>query len=195
MTVPDNKQTPAPKGVHRRPKKSSLRYIRPPRGPRKPWVLYCMEERPKLKMNRPDAKFGEITRLLSKQWNDLDSAQSQRFFNAAEEDFNRYREEMAVFIKKFQQNEKKRHRKPKRKGPYIMFTRENYHDMALKHPGKLCPFIGKALGQVWKNMTPEEKDVYAKMSDAQYAIDLKEFEARMATEASTTSASTCSEQT
>merc|ERR1711915_869759 len=55
------------------------------------------EERPALVKSRPGLKIGEVTKVLAAKWNKLGPAEKEKFQKLADEDKERYLEEMEVW--------------------------------------------------------------------------------------------------
>merc|ERR1712002_302965 len=55
------------------------------------------EERPALVAARPGLKIGEVTKVLAAKWNKLGPAEKEKFVKLADEDKDRYLEEMKVW--------------------------------------------------------------------------------------------------
>merc|ERR1711911_236045 len=55
------------------------------------------EERPGLVAARPGLKIGEVTKVLAAKWNKLGAAEKEKFIRLADEDKDRYLEEMKVW--------------------------------------------------------------------------------------------------
>merc|ERR1719209_1521328 len=55
------------------------------------------EERPSLVAARPGLKFGDVTKVLAAKWNKLGAAEKEKFIELADEDKNRYLEEMKIW--------------------------------------------------------------------------------------------------
>ena len=55
-----------------------------PKHTRSPYLFFCMEERQKLLKKHPDLKFGEISRDLSDEWNEMSETKKKRFIKLSE---------------------------------------------------------------------------------------------------------------
>ncbi|XP_069782058.1 SWI/SNF-related matrix-associated actin-dependent regulator of chromatin subfamily E member 1-like isoform X2 [Narcine bancroftii] len=82
-----------PKGKKRKPPKD----FTPPRAPTTGYVLFLNEQRAKLKIERPELPFTEITKLLGTQWSQLSQEGKQKYIDEAEKDKRRYIEELKAY--------------------------------------------------------------------------------------------------
>jgi len=62
-----------------------------------PYFCFMREERPALVKSRPGLKIGEVTKVLAAKWNKLGPAEKEKFQKLADEDKERYLEEMEVW--------------------------------------------------------------------------------------------------
>ena len=61
------------------------------------YFLYSMYARPKVKEDYPDASFGDIAKIISKQYKTLSDKERKQWEKKAEEDKERYQREMAAY--------------------------------------------------------------------------------------------------
>ena len=61
------------------------------------YFLYSMHARPKVKEDYPDATFGDIAKIISKQYKSLTDKEKKQWEKKAEEDKERYQREMAAY--------------------------------------------------------------------------------------------------
>jgi len=62
-----------------------------------PYFCFMREERPSLVAARPGLKIGEVTKVLAARWNKLSAGEREKFIKLADEDKDRYLEEMKVW--------------------------------------------------------------------------------------------------
>lgn len=62
------------------------------------FFLYSQVERPNVKINHPEASFGDIARILSAQYKALSETQMKKWVKKAEQDKIRYQEEMKHYV-------------------------------------------------------------------------------------------------
>lgn len=83
----------------------------PPKPPSSAYFLYCKDRRNILKEQNPKATFGEISKMLGREWRDLDKSVKQNYVNQAKANFEKHE----IALKKF--NDMHRHNtKKKSKG-------------------------------------------------------------------------------
>ena len=61
------------------------------------YFLYSIEARPQVKGEYPDASFGDIARIISKQFKELGEKEKKKWEKKAAEDKERYQREMAEY--------------------------------------------------------------------------------------------------
>lgn len=64
---------------------------------------------------------------------------------------------------------------PHKKSPYIFFIREKYKEVSRANPDKKGRELMKLLGEMWKNLDRNQKEIYEKMADEDYQRALKYF--------------------
>jgi len=86
----------APQPRKRKAPKPKKDPTKPKRG-LSPYFCFMREERPQLVASRPGLKIGEVTKVLAARWNKLGAGEKEKFIELADEDKNRYLEEMKVW--------------------------------------------------------------------------------------------------
>eukprot|EP00980_Cylindrotheca_fusiformis_P023858 scaffold11076_cov122-Cylindrotheca_fusiformis.AAC.2 len=61
------------------------------------YFLYSVHARPMVKKENPDASFGDIARLISKQFKELSDKDKKKWEKKAAEDKERYKREMEAY--------------------------------------------------------------------------------------------------
>ncbi|XP_032876960.1 uncharacterized protein LOC116973201 isoform X4 [Amblyraja radiata] len=89
---PKKRKSGWPKGKKRKPPKD----FAAPRAPTTGYVLFLNEQRSKLKIEHPELRFTEITKLLGTQWSQL-SQEGKHYIDEAEKDKCRYIEELKAY--------------------------------------------------------------------------------------------------
>ena len=59
-------------------------------------MLFCKEERPKIKAANPDMKFSEFGAEMGKRWKELDPLEKQKYTDLHEELRQKYNQDMAA---------------------------------------------------------------------------------------------------
>jgi len=62
------------------------------------FFCYSQAERPNVKLNHPDASFGDVARILSAQYKALSEKEMKKWVKKAEQDKIRYQEEMKHYV-------------------------------------------------------------------------------------------------
>ena len=91
------------KGRNAAPQPRKRNAPKPKKDPTKPkrglssYFCFMREERPSLVASRPGLKIGEVAKVLAAKWNQLGAADREKFVKFADEDKDRYLEEMKVW--------------------------------------------------------------------------------------------------
>lgn len=85
-----------PKGKKRR---KTFRDSNAPKAPLTGYVRFLNEQREKVRAERPDLNFPEVTKLLGAQWSKLSTEEKQRYLDEAEKDKERYMMELEAYQK------------------------------------------------------------------------------------------------
>lgn len=115
-----------PKG-RKRPKKTP-KDLTAPRQPLTGYVRFLNDRREKFRAENPNMPFAEITKVLAAEWSALPHDQKQQYLNAAEQDRERYLQEVAAYkqseaYKLF--SEQQASKKPKDEGEETLQEPEN----------------------------------------------------------------------
>lgn len=82
--------------------KKSAKKVKMPGEPQKPMTAYLFfqqDQRSRISSENPGASFGEITRLIAKEWKELPADEKKSYENKAEEDRQRYLKQKEEFLK------------------------------------------------------------------------------------------------
>ncbi|GAB6023303.1 hypothetical protein CHUAL_008107 [Chamberlinius hualienensis] len=83
-----------PKGKRR---KKDILGSKAPKAPTTGYVLYLNERRQWYKTTHPDLDFASVTKLLGREWSNLEIGEKQKYLVKADEDKRRYREELLAY--------------------------------------------------------------------------------------------------
>ncbi|RKP09194.1 Nhp6bp [Thamnocephalis sphaerospora] len=61
------------------------------------YMFFATDNRPRVKEENPDAQFGEIGKILGKEWKAMDEKDKKEYFQKAAEDKKRYEREMEEY--------------------------------------------------------------------------------------------------
>ena len=67
-----------------------------PKQPLSSYMLFCKEERPKIKAANPDMKFSEYGTEMGKRWKEMDPLEKQKYTNLHEELRQKFNQDMAA---------------------------------------------------------------------------------------------------
>lgn len=175
----------------------NVTYPEPPITKRSSYAFFTKDKRAAYDVKHPDATFGEKTRMVAKEWNELPAAAKKVYETMAEKDVERYREERAVWEEAVQKlggnpanilrdrREKKKQRKmPKVKEPkrprnaYVLFAVAKRGELGGKTKDKSMTFkdIATFLSDEWKKATDADKAKYEKLAEADKVRYTKEME-------------------
>ena len=135
-------------------------------GPSKPlnsYMWFCKDKREELK-----GKFSssEILRELGRMWKNLSDKKKKPYVEKAEQDKERYQEEMKNYVPADGEEEKssKKVKKVKGDGPkrplssFMLFSKDKRAVLKEEEPSMKQPEIMKKLGEMWKAVSQKELD-------------------------------------
>ena len=130
-----------------------------PKGARTGYILFCMEERPKIVKEFPGMKNQDIVKLMAERWGQAkeDDEVMEHFKNLAEEDKDRAAKDKKEYVPT------EKVEKPKKvvrtKTGYLHFCDDERS--VVKEEGFTGPDIMKELGRRWKALPEEDEDRHA----------------------------------
>ena len=143
-------------------------------GKRSNYILFCMQERPKINNEFPDMKNTDIVKLMAERWAEAkkDEKVMEHFKKLAEEDKERAEKEKEEEKdekdeKEEEKNEKKN--KKKTKTGYLLFC--DHERPIVKENGFTGKDIMKELGKRWKELPEKDEDRYTEYMEK--AAELK----------------------
>ena len=145
---------------------------------RSAYILYSIDERPKIKDKYPNKGIGEISQVIAKNWNALDDMTKEKYKKKSE------REKTAlaanpVYVKKKMKRSKKENNGIKRpKNAFMFFANEKRGEIMKLHPDWKVGQIGKELGKRWKELPNSKKEKYEELNKkdkARYERELKKY--------------------
>jgi hypothetical protein len=158
-----------PKEGFQNPKNKKSAKTKKTSGPKKPlnaYMWFCKDKRDELK-----GKFSnvEILRELGAMWKKLSDKKKKLYVDKAEEDKERYNEEMKNYVP--EEGEKKKSKKSKvSDGPkrplsaFMLFSKDKRSIIKENEPEMKQTEIMKKLGEMWKNISQKEKKKYTDQS-------------------------------
>ena len=162
--------------AHRRElEKARISCRRKKRGPTlaAPAISYFRaDELENVAAEHPGVSAEEVLQILEQKWKKMDKTARRPYLQLAARDQARYAEEKRNYIPKSAGGNMKKPKKKKHpdapKHPrcaYLFFVAENRELLKKKNPQLTFTEIAKMLGEMWKNMTPEEKSRFEIMAE------------------------------
>ena len=143
-----------------------------PKGARSTYILFCMEERPKINKEFPDLSNQDKVKLMAERWNVAKEDEDilKHFKNLADEDKKRAAKDKENYVPSDGGDDEKPKKKVKRsKTGYMLFC-ENER-AKVKKEGFNGKDITTELAKRWKDLKEEEEDMYTEYMEK--AAELK----------------------
>merc|ERR1711865_1331141 len=146
------------------------------------FFLYSQVERPNVKINHPEASFGDIARILSAQYKALTETQMKKWVKKAEQDKIRYQEEMKHYVPMDdptggkRKKAKKDPNAPKRNmSAYFLFSVHIRPTVKIENPEAAFGDIARIISAQYKALKPDEREGW----DTKAAADKVRYQAAM----------------
>jgi len=147
-----------------------------PKGAKSAYILFCADERPKVKEEEPGMDSKKIASELGKRWKELkddDEEKVKKYQKMAEEDKVRFQKEMENYVPgEVEESKEKKTRKKKdknapkgSKSAYIIFCTEERPQVKEDIPNISAKEVLAELGKRWKALKDEDKIKYQEMAD------------------------------
>ena len=145
-----------------------------PKGAKSAYILFCADERPKVKEEEPGMDAKKIAAELGKRWKELkedDEEKVKEYQKMAEEDKVRFQKEMENYVPdEIVEKEKTKKKKDKNapkgaRSAYILFCADERAQVKEDIPEINAKEIISELGKRWKAVDDETKTKYQKMAD------------------------------
>ena len=130
-----------------------------PKGARNAYILYCMEERPKIKEEFPEMKNQDVVKEMAKRWNKIqdDEEALEYYRKLAVDDKERAAKEKGEYVPEEKPVETKtRKTSPRTKTGYQLFCDDERP--SVKEDGFVGREIMVELGRRWKALPEEDED-------------------------------------
>jgi hypothetical protein len=137
------------------------------------YILFCVSKRDEIKESNPDMSAKDIIKELGTMWRSLSDDEKTEYVNLANEDKERYEEEMKSYVPSEDVAESTSKGKTKRKkatGPkkglsaYIFFCKNVRDSIKKEQPDLSTKEITSALGKKWNSLSDKEKEPYVKLA-------------------------------
>ena len=158
---------------------------------RSSYILYTIDTavRSKVKKDNPDAKLGEISKILGKQWKSLSDKEKKKYTDASAKEkaevdkLKKTNPELFVKKEKKAKKEKKVVDKNKPKRPlnaYMIYAQDARVELKKKNPEMKAVGgeISKKIGEQWKKLAAKDKKKYedlAKKAKSEYEKKMKDY--------------------
>jgi high mobility group protein B2 len=154
----------------------------PKRG-KSPYILFSMEKRDEIKATlEPDAKVTDIMRAIADAWAKMADEDKQPWKIAAEQDKQRYEEEMASYdgpLRVPNKRAKKHPDAPKRaSSAFLFYSQVMRSRIKSENPDMKNTDISKQLGEAWSKATESQKAPFVEKERedrARYKREMEEW--------------------
>lgn len=175
----------------REAKKRRRNRVKPPRGPRNPYVLFSIDKRKDLKGE--GLAFDKMTKRLGLEWGKVSAKDKKKYTKKAVKDKERYAEEMKKFREEHpeQDESKKGKRRRKKEGEpknprnsYIFFSNDERAKVRAENPDMAPKLVMTELGARWKKLEKDDKSKYIELAEndrKRYAKEMTKWNASQAT--------------
>ena len=156
------------------PKEKTVKAKKPadaPKGARTGYILFCMEERPKIAKEFPTMKNQDIVKLMAERWAQAkeDDDVMEHFKTLAEDDKKRAAKDKEHYVPGKKDEEKPKKKVLRTKSGYLLFCDDERQ--LVKDDGFTGTDIMKELGRRWKALPSEDEDRYSEYMER--AAELK----------------------
>lgn len=153
------------------------------------FFCYSQAERPNVKINHPEASFGDVARLLSAQYKALTEKEMKKYVKKAEQDKVRYQEEMKHYVPMDdptggkRKKAKKDPNAPKRNmSAYFLFSVHIRPTVKIENPEAAFGDIARIISAQYKALKPGERenwDTKAAADKVRYQREMEAYRAGM----------------
>ena len=161
-----------PKDGYKNPKdkKKGKAKSNSPKRARSAYIFFCKEKRDEVA--KTGLKNTEILKKLGEMWKELDDKKKKKYNKMAEEDKDRYEEEIKLYAPQGDESkEKKKSKSAAKRSPsaYMLFCKDFREEVKKENPDMKFGDITKTLGQMWRDLGSKKKKKYTEK-----AAELKE---------------------
>jgi len=155
------------------------------------YFLFSNAERPKIKVEHPNASFGDVAKHISKRFKEINEKERKKWDKRAAKDKIRYQEEMKTYVppdesddddggnKKKKKKAVKDPNKPKRNmSAFFLFSNAHRSEVKAKHPEASFGDIAKITSVDFKALSDKERhkwDKKAEKDKVRYQEQMKEY--------------------
>jgi hypothetical protein len=137
------------------------------RGPRSAWIIFVMQS----KQNNPEP-LPQLTKKIGPIWRGMSPEEKRPYEILYEQDLERYKhdlENISPMDKQFLRSERRKKRQlnsKKEKKPlsaFMFFTQLKRPEVVIDNPGATVPQIASLMGEKWRLLSEDGKNVYKVM--------------------------------
>lgn len=169
----------APKSARKERKKSATTKLPPRnsiiRAPSSSWIMYIKDQRSKRPEEFNKKMFGDVYKVLSKEWSGMTAEQKAPYVEMYQEDRARYKEALGKLSKsdicilkahrKLARSKRNKQGRPKTAlSTYMVAVTKERPALVEANPGMTFTQIGSELGKMWQNLPEERRKEYEAIS-------------------------------
>jgi len=159
----------------KRRKRTSSSYKKAPQAPKRsksPYICFSTVKHKEIKATMGgDAKVSDVAKKVAEVWRNLTSDEKKHWEEEAERDKQRYQEEKANYTGPWKipsKRVKKDEGAPKRPmSSFLYYAQKMRPVVKEQNPEKRNTDISKVLGEMWKNCSEEERNIYIQREAAE----------------------------
>jgi len=133
------------------------------------YMYFMNRNRASIKEKNPEATFGELARLVAAAFRALTPEQKQKYIDLSTIDKGRYQKQMQNYIPPKGSSVPKKYKdpnKPKRAmTSFMCFANATRPQVKIDQPNLSFGDVGKTLGRLFRELTPEEKDKFIQIAN------------------------------
>jgi structure-specific recognition protein 1 len=130
-----------------------------PKRPQSSYFLFMNERRPALQKEKPELKFGDLTKQLTEDWKSLSEKDRKKYDDMAAKDKERYEKEMEdAGLKK----EKKEDGPKKPQSSFFLYSADMRDKYKKSDPDLKFGDVAKKIAEDWKKADAKTKEKYEK---------------------------------
>jgi len=153
-----------------------------PKRPQSSYFLFMNDRRPALQKEKPELKFGDLTKALTEDWKALSEKDRKKYEDMATKDKARYEKEMEdAGLKK----EKKEDGPKKPQSSFFLYSADMREKYKKSEPDLKFGDVAKKIAEDWKKVDAKTKEKYEKKAKE----DRERYEKEKATTDDKTAAS------
>jgi len=150
------------------------------------FMFFAGDFRDQVRKEHPELKITDVGKELGKMWKELGEEEKKKYMDQAAEDKKRYEAEKSTYVEPSDDessssssssdegSKRKRKKRKKNKDPnrpkrsmssFMFFSNANRDSLRTQKPDLKFTEVGKALSQMWKEITSDEKQKYIDMAE------------------------------